>query len=134
MKNIILLFTLLLSYSICNSQVLKFRSFSSCIKSKTSYGWTKWSEPTENNILIVFNLDKERITIYSKETQVYDIYRTYKRETDSDGDYTYKYSCIDADGLRCSIRWVKLNSQEGRLQVYIDYSDTMWMYNVNLIE
>lgn len=128
----ILLFVFL--FKVCNAQVLKFRSYSSSIKTNGNYGWTKWSEPTENNILIVLDLDKNRVSIYSKETQVYDIYKSYDRVTDNDGDYIFEYACIDGEGLRCHIRWVKLNSQNGRIQVYVDFSDMMWMYNVNLLE
>jgi hypothetical protein len=134
MKKLILTASFILIFTLCFSQVYKLRSYSSQIKTKGTYGWTKWSDPTENNILIVFDIDKERITIYSKETQVYDIYKVYDTYTDRDGDDTYEFACIDADGLRCHVRWVKLNSQNGRLQVYVDYDDMMWMYNVKVVE
>jgi hypothetical protein len=134
MKKSFAIFIFLVFINICNAQVLKFRSYSSSFKSNGTYGWTKWSEPTENNILIVLDLDKNRVSIYSKETQIYDIYKSYEKVTDSDGDYIFEYACVDADGLRCHVRWVKLNSQNGRIQVYVDFSDMMWMYNVNLLE
>ncbi|RWZ90369.1 MAG: hypothetical protein EO766_02900 [Hydrotalea sp. AMD] len=134
MKKYLLMALLLCNLNISFGQVMKFRSSIFSLKTKGTYGWTKWSEPTEVNILIVFDLDKNRITIYSKETQVYDIYQTYEKYTDSDGDDTFEYACVDANGLRCHVRWLKLNSQNGRLQVYVDYSDMMLMYNVKLLE
>jgi hypothetical protein len=134
MKKLILTALFISIFVACFSQVYKLRTYSSQIKNKGTYGWSKWSDPTENNILIVFDIDKERISIYSKETQVYDIFKSYSKFTDDDGDDTYEYACVDADGIRCHVRWVKLNSQNGRLQVYVDYADMMWMYNVKLIE
>lgn len=134
MKKVILSFLLTAIYLFSFSQVYKFRSYDFVYKTNSKYGWTKWSEPVENNILIVFDLDKQRVSIFSKETQVYDIYKIYEKETDKDGDYIFEYACIDDAGLKCHIRWVKLNSQNGRLQVYVDFKDIMWMYNVNLLE
>jgi hypothetical protein len=134
MKKIYLIILFILVYGASIAQVLKFRSYSSSIKTKGSYGWTKWSEPKDNNILIVFDLDKERVSIFSKEVQEYDIYKTFERETDKDGDYIYEYACVDASGLKCHIRWVKLNSQNGRIQVYVDFADVMLLYNVKSLE
>ena len=86
MKKLTLTALLFALFSTCFSQVYKLRSYSSEIKTKGKYGWTKWSEPTENNILIVINVDKDRVTIYSKETQVYDIFKVYNKFTDDDAN------------------------------------------------
>ena len=134
MRKLLISFTLTFITLVSFSQVSKFRTSSFQMKTKTDYGWSKWSEAKENNILIVFDFDKERVTIFSKETQVYDIYQTYEKVTDQDGDYIFEFACVDAEGLKCHIRWVKLNSQNGRLQIYVDFSDIMWMYNVNMLD
>ena len=80
---------------------LKATSFSS--KGKNDY---KWSEGKESSILITFNLDKDRITIYSKTTQIYDIAEYEGKTTDSDGDDIFSYYCVDADGNNCRVKWL----------------------------
>lgn len=133
MKKIVLLVLFAALSSNAISQVLKFRSYSFSVKYQERNYWSKWSEPEETSVLIVFNLEKERVSIFSKETQEYDIIEAYKKVIDSDGDEVYKYVCIDKNGLKCNIRWIFLKSQS-RWQVYVDYKDMMWVYNVKLIE
>lgn len=133
MKQVVLLVLFAIISSNAFSQVLKFRSYSFSIKYQERNTWSKWSEPEETSVLIVFNLDKERVSIFSKETQEYDIIETYKKVIDRDGDEVFRYVCIDKNGLRCNIRWIYLKSQT-RWQVYVDYKDMMWMYNVNPLE
>jgi hypothetical protein len=92
--------------------------------------WTDWSEATETSVLMTFDINKQRITIYSKKTQVYDIAEYEGQTTDDDGDDFYSYYCVNEDGITCRVRFAKLNSQNGRNQVYVDFSDMSWMYNV----
>jgi phosphoribosyl-AMP cyclohydrolase len=80
-----LLVALLLFFSAdAISQVLKFKATAFSSRSKTGKTWTKWSSATESSVLIVFNTEKDRITIYSKETQVYDIYQEFEKVVDKD--------------------------------------------------
>lgn len=112
-------------------QVYKLKSTSFSSKYKINdYRWSEWSEATESSVLITFDLNKERITIYSKTTQVYDIAEYEGKTTDEDGDDFYSYYCVNEDGKTCRVRLAKLNSQNGRNQVYVDFSDMKWMYNV----
>ena len=124
---------LLLTVSIFSySQVTKFKttSYSSKVKDVRTDNWSKWSEPSDTEILISIDLTNERIKIFSKEEQVYDIIKYYDKDTDSDGDETLSFQCDDEDGIKCIVRFVVLNSQNGRKQIYIDYNNIMWMYNI----
>jgi hypothetical protein len=80
--------------------------------------------------LLTIDGDNNRIKIFSKQEQVYDIIKTYESVIDDDGDKTSKWLCINEDGLKCFIRLVKLNSQEGRNQIYVDFDDLMFAYNI----
>jgi hypothetical protein len=116
-------------------QVYKLKSFSFSSKQKiNSYAWSDWSDPSETSVLITFDLNKERITIYSQTTQVYDIAEYEGQTTDEDGDDFLSYYCVNQDGLTCRVRLAKLNSQNGRNQVYVDFSDLKWMYNVYTLD
>ena len=112
-------------------QVYKLKSTSFSSKYKINdYKWSDWSEATESSVLITFDLTNDRITIYSKETQVYDIAEYEGKTTDEDGDDIFSYYCIDKDGSKCRVKWLNLNSQNGRMQMYVNYYDMIWLYNI----
>jgi hypothetical protein len=113
------------------SQVLKLKSTSFSSKYKINdYNWSEWAEWQNVSVLITIDITKERITIYSKATQVYDIAENEGESYDSDGDKTLSLYCVDKDGLTCRIRLLKLISQDNRTQLYVDYNDMKWVYNV----
>ncbi len=117
--------------SLSFSQVNKLRSTSFSSKYQINdYSWSDWSEPTETNVLITIDIESERITIYSQQTQIYDIAEYEGETTDSDGDDFMTFFCVNEDGLTCRIHLAKLNSQGGRNQIYVDFADLKWMYNV----
>jgi hypothetical protein len=112
-------------------QVHKLRSTSYSSKYMINeYSWSEWSEAEETNVLITFDLTNNRITIYSKITQIYDIAQYEGKTTDEDGDDILSYFCIDKDGIKCRLKCLKLNSRNGIMQIYVYYSDMSWVYNV----
>lgn len=116
-------------------QVLKLRSTSIAYKTQINdYQWSSWSSWESTNVLIVIYSDEDRIVIYSEKTQIYDAIKDEGKSFDSDGDETLSMLCLDNDGIRCRIRVVKLHSQNGKLQFYIDYADMKWVYNVCSID
>jgi hypothetical protein len=116
-------------------QVYKLKSTSLSSRHKINDSkWSSWSDAEEASVLITFDETNDRITIYSKVTQIYDIAEYEGKTTDEDGDDIFSYYCIDKDGVRCRVRWLKLNSQNGRMQMYVYYSDLNWLYNVYLLD
>ncbi len=112
-------------------QVHKLRTTSFNFRQKINeYKWSEWVEETEASVLITFDLTNDRITIYSNEKQVYDIAEFEGSTVDKDGDDVYSYYCVDESGQTCRVKWLKLNSQNGRMQLYVYYSDLNWLYNV----
>jgi hypothetical protein len=112
-------------------QVYKLKSTAFSSKYKINeYKWSEWSDATESSVLITFDLTNDRITIYSKETQVYDIAEYEGQTTDEDGDDIFSYFCIDEDGTKCRLKWLTLNSQNGRMQMYVNYDNMIWLYNI----
>jgi len=115
-----------------SAQVTKFKSteFATCIKNDYTGKWGAWSSFKETEVLITIDLSKERIKVFSKVEQVYDIIRYYDKTIDRDGDETLKFQCVNEDGLKCYVRFVILNSKGGQRQLYVDFSDMMWVYNI----
>ncbi|WP_395054950.1 hypothetical protein [Flavobacterium sp.] len=114
------------------SQIIKCKTtgFASRSKNEISEIWTEWSDFKEVEILLIIDPDNDRIKIFSKEDQVYDIIKSYESEIDQDGDKTIKWLCVNEDGIKCIVRLVKLYSQEGRSQIYVDFEDFMYVYNI----
>lgn len=134
-KSFGLLFILLTFSATSFGQVYKLKSTSFSSKYKINdYRWSDWSEATESSVLITIDVNKDRITMYSKTTQIYDIAEYEGKTTDEDGDDFISFFCINEDGLSCRVRLAKLNSQNGRNQVYVDFSDMKWMYNVYTLD
>lgn len=93
-----------------------------------TYGnWTSWSDWSTCNIPIKFDLNSDVITIYSKKTQIYKVYKS-DSYVDSDGETVVRFYFIDQDldygHMRLMIR------SNGNSQIYIDFKDISWCYNV----
>lgn len=128
MKKILLLVVMFCVTNIISAEVLKLTAYEFAYKASNDYGWSDWSEWDDCNILVVIDSDRERITIYSNSTQEFDIIEAEDSYVDSDGDEVLKFTCIDAEGLRCGIRFIL--KQSGSAQLYCDYNDLMYVYNV----
>ena len=131
-KSFILLFVLLISIAFfknSNSQdAYKFRAKYVCFSEKNNYSeWSDWTKWEETNILIVINLNDERITIFAKETHYLDIYNS---EIDkSGGNQTLFFWTIDEDGTKCRVRFIYFEDEDYR-QIYIDYPRLIVAYSI----
>lgn len=128
------LLTLLIVFTLCGNafadEILKMRATSFAIKSTDDYGyWSDWSDWEDCSVLVVINVTNDRVNIYSGTPQVYDIYDYGEEEYDDNGTTT-TFNCIDDEGLQCDMR-IRIQN-DGQVQLYIDYSDIMWVYNVEL--
>ncbi|WP_299685725.1 hypothetical protein [uncultured Dokdonia sp.] len=119
-----------------NSNILKLRTTELAIKYLESNSWGDWSDWKDTNVLVVFDLDKDRIRIFSKETQVYDVIEDEGQSYDDDGDEIYSYLCVNEDGSRCRVELWKRYRTNGSSynQLYIKFSDMRWVYNLDVID
>ena len=129
MKRLILLICMLATIAIVQAEVLKLQATSYAYKYQNDYGyWTDWTDWEYSSVLIVINIDKNRINIYSNTPQEYDIYHVDDSYYDKDGGEIMTLKCIDADGVQCDVR-IRIE-RSGNRQLYIDYSNAMWVYNI----
>jgi hypothetical protein len=111
------------------AQVYKMKAFAFSFKYEQENGlWTNWSEWEECNVLCTIDANKERISIYSKETQIYDIIENEGSFYDEDGDWIWPLVGIDNEGGMCRVRIIKKES--GDIELYVDYEDIIWAYSV----
>ena len=109
MKKLLLTLSLIIGITTVSfgqeSEILKFRIVGVQVSYLGNNGWDEWS-PTNNNtdLGVVSN---GRITIYSKEKQVYDVVRIIQdKMTNSDNVSSVIWSCIDKIGTECTVLMV----------------------------
>ena len=94
-------------------------------------GYYVWSNWKSSNILVHINFDTDQIIIYSASIQIYQIYSVYNNGNaypDSEGGRTIKFDVIDQDYDKGTIR-LRVD-REGNSQIYIDFANIAWVYNV----
>lgn len=123
MKKISLLLLILLSSFTLKAQTnLWFRTTEFAYKINNN-----WSEWESSDLKIQVNLEKEVIIIYSPEIQVYNILQQVDSPLDAEGE-TIKYLILDQDN---DYGYLRLRVQNnGVSQIYIDFSDVTWVYNI----
>jgi hypothetical protein len=130
MKAFLSILILLFCFQSTNAQVYKLKTTGFAMKYEIDeYTWSDWSDWAECSVLCTIDVQKDRITIYSKETQVYDVIEKEEEVLDDEGDWTLPFVCIDNDGGRCRIRLMK-RAEDEQLQLYVDYNDMKWVYDV----
>lgn len=130
------LIMLLLAFSMTATSfaqnVMWFRTTEYAIKMQktrtngTTY-WTNWSDWEDSDMNVKFDLTNDVITIYSPKTQVYQVLSVEDPPYDSTGRQV-KFRVRDQDGDYGYIRLRIENN--GNSQIYVDFSNVSWVYNV----
>lgn len=89
------------------------------------YSWGDWEKSGLN---ICFDTDNDIITIYSPRKQVYAVVEYLGTSNDSDGGRQVKFRVIDQDYDKGTIR-LRVESN-GNSQIYVDFANVAWCYNV----
>ena len=132
MKKVLVLMILsLFSISQLKAQnVLWFKATSFSIKYADSYGnWTKYSKWIEIDPMPVkIDLIDDIIIIYSNDQQIYLVKSCSKERRDRDGGTQIEMRVVDQDLDWGIVRLRK--TREGDLQLYVDFTDIAWVYNI----
>lgn len=126
-KLYLLLVCLLIAFSV-NAQTYYYRTTEFAYKYVSNGSWTGWSDWQNSFLKITINLDNDIVKINSETPQIYRITRYVKNYTDNSGGQQVMFSFVDQDYDRGTMRLrVERN---GNSQIYIEFSDVMWVYNV----
>ncbi|MEM7659186.1 MAG: hypothetical protein AAF399_23905 [Bacteroidota bacterium] len=121
------LLAMLTSVAFAQNSTIKAWANSFSYKTDGQRDWSKWQSV---HILVV--IKNNRITIYSKETQEYDVISSQEGYIDRDGDTVYKFTAVDQDGDKCNLRLIDRKS--GDPQLYVDFSNFRWVYNLDFVK
>lgn len=129
MKKLLLILVCLISFITASSQTQWYNSKSYAYKGVNDYGnWTSWSDWVSCNVNIKFDLSSDLIIIYSNKIQKYRITEFNGTRHESDGGQQAYFKAIDQDYDRCTIR-LRIESN-GNSQIYVEFANVMWVYNV----
>jgi len=106
-----------------HAQVYQFTG--EAVSVKNTYG--DWSEWEETSVLIILNIDKEIIQIYSKREQRYDIISASDKIYDSESESVI-LDCIDEEGIRCKLQLY--NYDKGYKHLYIRWDNIQYVYQI----
>ena len=126
------IFTLLMLLLVFTSnaiprEVCYYSSFTS-YKMLINNNWTDWTDWREYYVEIVFNTDSNTITIYDADIEkVYKIHPIYEKSEDSNS-ITIKYKVVESENNCLYIRF--RNQNDGVKQLYLDYKDLVYVYNL----
>lgn len=109
------------------AQTQWFKATELAIKVVNNGNWTKWSDWESVDINIKFDLSNDLIIIYSQEIQIYKVLEQVKSPYDSNGTQV-KFKVLDQDYDKGFLRLRVENN--GNSQIYVDYADISWVYNV----
>lgn len=124
MTLVMMLFTMSSVNAHTNDNVQYYKAYQYTQKMSYASDFDDW---TTVNIPIVFNLTTDQIIIYSKRTQTYYIYK-YETYTSNEGRRALRFYFVDQDLDKGCCRLLIRN--DGTSQIYIDFSNISWVYNV----
>ena len=99
------------------------------LERKPGADWGEWSELELVNIVVQLDTNKNRITIFSQEVQVFEI-MDYLPLKENDSDAIYSFTCKDIEGINCTLSIITRKKQSNRKQLYISYDDYILLYNI----
>lgn len=90
--------------------------------------WSGWSDWEPSNVRITIDLSEDVVVIYSPVTQIYQVYSNTCNGYDYEGNYQMIFKFIDQDNDYGTMRLVVRTT--GRSEIYIEFADVKWCYNV----
>ena len=128
MRKFLILSIFVLICGALSAQTYNFKATELAIRYHNGYAWEEWSDWQPVSIQVKMDLDASLIIIYSNRTQIYRITEYDGSYTDSSQGNQMRFTIIDQDYDRGHLRLrVEKN---GNSQIYVDFSDVMWVYNV----
>ena len=128
--SVILLFFSIYCYAGDSIRYYETTSFS--MKKVVKGEWTDWSEWEESGMIITMNLTKDVVEILSPKAQIYNITENKGLYFDQEDGRNVNFSFVDQDGDKGTMR-LRIE-KNGNSQMYIEYANVMWVYNLIRIE
>lgn len=133
MKNLRFLFLFLIlgfGFQSSHAQPIRFKSSSVSFTEKKNDGtWNEWSDFVDANVLITLDAKKNLILINSAEVQSFKI-KAYGEIEDNEELNIVPFECVDNRYSNCNIFIITKKKENNRMQIYINYNEVKFVYNV----
>ncbi len=133
MKHLKILFLLVafcFGFQKSEAQPIRFKSSSVSFTDKKSDGtWNEWSDFVEANVLITLDAKKDLILINSAEVQSFKI-KAYGEIEDNEEVNIVPFECVDNRYSNCNVFIITKKKENNRMQIYINYSEVKFVYNI----
>lgn len=132
MKRFLLSLVMIFTVTCAFSQIFTYRSTAFAYKTNSGYGWSDWSSWQSSSVKITINFNTDIITIYSPTTQRLKAVAGPNEYVDASGGSNAAFRCYDmVDNCYCELRLRQ--ESNGNSQMYLTYSNIMYVYNVRRI-
>lgn len=130
-KSIIILIFFTIGIHQSYGQSYNFKTSGLSVMQKDQKGqWGKWSDLKLVNILVKLDTDKNRIIVYSEIIQLFEIIDYIPLE-ENENDSVYSFTCKDNNGEDCTLSIITRKQQDSRKQLYINYENRIFVYNIS---
>jgi hypothetical protein len=119
-----------LSIQKSDAQPIRFKTSSVSFTDKNNDGtWSEWSDFVDANVLITLDAKKDLITVNSAEVQSFKI-SAYGEIEDTAEVNIVPFECVDNKFSKCKIFIITKKTENNRMQIYINYNEVKFVYNV----
>lgn len=125
MKKFLVLFALLLVGASASAQSVDWFQATSFAYKLTGGPWSDWKK---SSVRIKIDYAQDKITILSEDVQIYKILSIVSAPYDNNGKQV-RFRVIDQDGDYGYVRFRLVNDSYEN-QIYVDFTDISWVYNV----
>jgi hypothetical protein len=101
----------------------------SYIEKNSKNEWGKWSDFVKAELVVTIDGKKDRIVINSAEIQVFSI-KSYGDKIENETSKIVPFDCVDNNGSKCKILVITRKDEGNRMQLYINYSEVKFVYNI----
>lgn len=111
-------------------QPIRFKTSSvSFTEMKTDGTWNDWSDFVNAKVVVTLDAKKNLITVNSSEIQAFKI-KAYGEIEDNEEVNIVPFECIDNKFSKCKIFIITKKKENNRMQIYINYNEVKFVYNI----
>lgn len=131
-KNILLLLILFSISTIVSAQKYRFETTGVSMSIISDKGkWSDYTKFKEAKIVVTFDSNKDRITIYSEILQFFKIVNYKNKITAKDGTEIESFECKDQEGVACLLSIYTYKNKDPKNRLYVNFRDRIFVYDMN---
>lgn len=115
------------------SQNYRFETTGVSVSVNEKGKWSAYPPFKETKVVVVFDSNKNRITIYSEQLQFYKIVN-YKEEAKTNNAEIVTFECLNQDNEACIISIYTYKKGDIKNRLYVNFKDHAISYNMKYVD